>query len=38
MGGDGPVLCEGFLVGDTCACVLVTGAGLYLSEGQCHVQ
>ena len=34
----GPVPCKGFLVGGTCACVLVDGAGSLLSEGQCSVQ
>ena len=32
----GTVACEGFLVGRTCACDLVGGAGSCLSEGQCH--
>ena len=27
MGGVGPAACEGFLVGATCVCVLVDGAG-----------
>ena len=34
MGGFGPVACEGFLVGSSCACVLVEGAGSHLSGGQ----
>ena len=33
MDGVGPALCEGFLVEDTYAYVLVTGAGSYLSKG-----
>ena len=35
MGGVRP--CEAFLVGRTCACALVDGAGSCLSEGQCYV-
>lgn len=35
MGEVGPVCCEDFLAGGTCACVLVDGAGSCLSEGQC---
>lgn len=34
MGGVGLVLCNGFLVGEACACVLVDGVGSHLSEGQ----
>ena len=33
----GPVACESFLVGVTCVCVLVDGAGSRLSGGQCSV-
>ena len=33
MGGVGPVPCESFLIGGTCVCVLVGGAGSCLSEG-----
>ena len=36
MGGVGP--CQAFLVGGTCACVLVDGAIFCLSERQCRVQ
>ena len=32
------MLCEGFLVMVTCACVLVDGAGSFLSGGQCSVR
>ena len=38
LGGIGQVLCEGFLVGGTCAYVLVDGAESCLSRGQCSVQ
>ena len=34
MGGMGPVPCEVFLLGGTCACVLVGGARSRLSEEQ----
>ena len=37
MGGVGPVVCEGFLVGGACVCVLVDGAGYHLSGGQWSV-
>ena len=37
MGGVGPVPFDGFLVGETCAWVLVDGDGFCLFEGQCHV-
>ena len=33
MGGAGPVPSKGFLIGGTCACILVGGAGSCLSEG-----
>ena len=36
MDGVGPMPCEGFLFGGTCACVLMDGAGSCLSGGQCH--
>jgi len=29
----GPAPCKGFLVGGTCACVLVDGTGSHLSNG-----
>ena len=32
----GSVFCKGFLVGRTCACVLVDGTGSCLSEGYCR--
>ena len=34
MGGVGLVTCQGFLVGGTCVCVLVGGAGSLLSGVQ----
>ena len=34
MGGVGLVTCQGFLIGGTCVCVLVGGAGSLLSEVQ----
>ena len=37
MGGVGPVPFDGFLVGETYACVLVDETVFCLSEGQCHV-
>ena len=36
--GVGLESCDVFLVGETCACVLVDGARSQLSQGQCHVQ
>ena len=38
MDGVGPVTFEGFRLGGTCVCVLVSGPASYLSEGHCHVQ
>ena len=38
MDGVGLESCDVFLVGETCACVLVDGAGYPLSEGQFSVQ
>ena len=38
MDGVGPVPCDGFLVGETCACVMVDGAGSCLSKWQFCVQ
>ena len=38
LAGIGPGLCDGFLVGRTCACILVDGAGSCFSGGQCCVQ
>lgn len=38
MGVAALVPCEGFLVGEICACVLVGGAPSHLSGGQCSVQ
>ena len=34
VGGVGWVTCEGFLVREACVCVLVGGAGLFLSGVQ----
>ena len=36
-GGVGPMSCESFIVGRTCASALVDKTGLCLSEGQCCV-
>ena len=38
MSGFGPVSCEGFIIHEICACILVDEAGSCLSEWQCHVQ
>ena len=38
MGGAGPMPCGSFLIGGTCACVLVHGTGSRLSGGQCSIQ
>jgi len=37
MGGIEPVVCQGFLVGGACICVLVCGAGSLLSGVKCPV-
>ena len=37
MGEVGPVPCEVFMAGGTCACVLVDGVGSCLSGWLCHV-
>ena len=34
MGGVGSVPCDGFLVGETCACVMVDEAGSCISQWQ----
>ena len=35
MGGVGPVVCEHFLFGGACICILVNGAGSLISGVQC---
>ena len=38
MGEVGSVAYEGFLVEETCVCVLMDGAGSRVSRGQCSTQ
>ena len=38
MGGVGPMAYEGFLVEETCVCVLMNGAGSRVSGWQCSIQ